>query len=112
MNRVFIDKLCEGENACHLIFEGDMQPMKNMVFTKFPAPDRRSYMVHPSQSAMVVWFDGSGYEGGGGGLLDDLQLLGYEVVVVDRNFQRFEVMVEHIEKVYGVSTARYKSKTH
>jgi hypothetical protein len=93
------------------VFDGDMQPMKNMISMRFPAPTmgdgsstEDNYWIHPSQNAMVIWFgfEGSYYGVGGSGLLDDLELLGYKVVTIDINFQKFEVMVEYIESMYGV----------
>lgn len=111
MSRVFVDKLCKKSSACIVVFDGDMQPMKNMISMRFPAPTmgdgsstEDNYWIHPSQNAMVIWFgfEGSYYGAGGSGLLDDLELLGYKVVTIDINFKRFEAMTKHIEDVYDV----------
>ena len=105
MNKAYIDMLDpEADTQAVLLYvKGDATLIKNLLDTKFPG----GYCGEEAQvwsegynslngEKMVVWFPTGFYSHEN--LLVDLEILGYNIVQLEKAFDRFEQMVRYFEE--------------
>lgn len=101
MNKAYIDLLDTASNAVLLYIPDNYTTMTNFLESKFPSGYCEETQVWRSGSSklggdIVIWFTEELYMYDN--LVEDLQMLDYNIVQLDETFDRFEDMVEYIKE--------------
>ena len=101
MNRAYIDLLDSEANAVLLYMPDNCTLMVNFLQSKFPDGNCKETEVWAEGSNklggdIVIWFREGLYMYDN--LIEDLQMLDYNIVQLDETFNQFEDMREHIKE--------------
>lgn len=101
MNKAYIDLLDSGPYAVLLYVPDNYTPMTNFLESKFPDGRCKGTQVWAGGSSnlggdIVIWFTEELYIYDN--LIEDLQMLDYNIVQLDETFDRFEEMLEYIKE--------------
>lgn len=101
MNRAYIDLLETRANAVLLYIPDNYTLMVNFLQSKFPDGNCKETEVWVESYSklggnIVIWFRGGLYMYDN--LIEDLQMLDYNIVQLDETFDRFEEMLEYIKE--------------
>ena len=100
MNKAYIELLDSKANAVLLYMPDNYTPMTNFLESKFPSGCCEFTQVwadgFKSKGDIVIWFTEELYTYDS--LIEDLQLLGYNIIQLDQTFDNFEEMREYIKE--------------
>jgi len=101
MNRAYIDLLDTEASAVLLYIPDSYTPMANFLESKFHDGCCKGTQVWAGGSIklggdIVIWFREGLYMYDN--LIEDLQMLDYNIVQLDESFDRFEEMLEYIKE--------------
>lgn len=101
MNKAYIDLLDTASNAVLLYIPDSYTPVANFLESKFPDGDCKETQVwadgfNKSGGDIVIWFREGLYIYGN--LVEDLQMLDYNIVQLDQTFDNFDEMIDYIKE--------------
>ena len=101
MNRAYTDLLETRANAVLLYMPDNYTPMVNFLQSKFPDGNCEETEVWAEVSSklegdIVIWFREGLYMYDN--LIEDLQMLDYNIIQLDQTFDNFEEMLEYIKE--------------
>lgn len=101
MNKAYIDLLDSEANAVLLYVPDSYTPMTNFLESKFPDGSCKETQVwadgfNKSGGDIVIWFTKELYIYDN--LIEDLQILDYNIIQLDQTFDNFEEMLDYIKE--------------